>query len=238
VSDAKERALNEIYLLDLGLVDYGEALRLQEGIWEARLKGKIRDVLILLEHPPVFTLGMGGNRLNILLPQEELEKKGIKVYRVDRGGDVTYHGPGQLVGYPILNLKANGLDVHSYIWKIEESIVEMLKEDFGLDAEIVKGFPGVWVKNKKIAAIGVRVRSMVTKHGFALNVNPNMEYFKMIIPCGLKDKDVTSMAEILEKNISVSEVKKPYIKHFSRVFNVRLRKVNPENLLSEIYLEQ
>jgi lipoate-protein ligase B len=228
---AEEKTSNECYLLDLGLIDYKEALNLQEKFWEDRFRKKIKDVLMLLEHHPVFTVGMGGNFSNILVSVEELKKKGIAVYRVDRGGDVTYHGPGQLIGYPILDLKSYGLDIHSYVWKLEESIVKMLKEEYGLNAEIVKGFPGIWVRNKKIAAIGIRVKSMVTKHGFALNVNPNMKYFKMIVPCGLVGKDVTSMAEVLGREISVLEVKKKYVKYFAETFDVKVKKVSLEELL-------
>ncbi len=234
---AEEKTFNECYLLDLGLIDYKEALNLQEKFWEDRFKKKIKDVLMLLEHHPVFTVGMGGNFSNILVSVEELKKKGIAVYRVDRGGDVTYHGPGQLIGYPILDLKSYGLDIHSYVWKLEESIVKMLKEEYGLNAEIVKGFPGVWVKNKKIAAIGIRVKSMVTKHGFALNVNPNMKYFKMIVPCGLVGKDVTSMAEVLGREISVLEVKKKYVKYFAETFDVKVKRVSLEELLVKTIYE-
>ena len=234
---AEEKTSNECYLLNLGLIDYKEALNLQEKFWEDRFKKKIKDVLMLLEHHPVFTVGMGGNFSNILVSVEELKKKGIAVYRVDRGGDVTYHGPGQLIGYPILDLKSYGLDIHSYVWKLEESIVKMLKEEYGLNAEIVKGFPGVWVKNKKIAAIGIRVKSMVTKHGFALNVNPNMKYFKMIVPCGLVGKDVTSMAEVLGREISVLEVKKKYVKYFAETFDVKVKRVSLEELLVKTIYE-
>jgi len=152
------------------------------------------------------------------------------VYTVDRGGDVTYHGLGQLIGYPIMNLANYGKDLHSYVYRIEQSIVELLKQEYGVGTEIVQGYIGVWYGTDKIAAIGVAVRSWITTHGFALNVNPDMNHFAMIHPCGIRDKGVTSLSRILDRKVTVDEVAKKYLKYFGEIFSVEMNEITLEEL--------
>jgi lipoate-protein ligase B len=170
-----------------------------------------------VEHPPVFTIGRAGTGEHIIAPQEVLEREGIKVYEINRGGDVTYHGPGQLVGYPILNLGEYDKDLHETVRKYEEVIIRLLAE-YCIEAGRIEGLTGVWVGDEKIAAIGIGVRKWVTFHGFALNVNPNLEHFKLIVPCGIRDKGVTSMEKILKERVNWEGLKEKLIYHFVDVF--------------------
>jgi len=190
----------KVNLINLPLTDYRKAWDLQRKIHSLRVKDSISDTLILLEHPHVITLGKSGKLENILIPEEELRKRGIEIYRVERGGDVTYHGPGQLVGYFIFSLDGGLGSLAKFVGKIEKTLIEVLKY-FGIKGERREKYRGVWVDGKKIAAIGLAVKERVTFHGFALNVNTDLDFFKLIVPCGLKF-GVTSME--IEKGIRIS----------------------------------
>lgn len=205
--------MRELKVIDFKkLVEYKEGLKLQKLYEEKSLNSKT-DFLLLLEHYPVITIGKSGNNLNILFNEDALKNKGVSVYHTDRGGDVTYHGPGQLVGYPILNLRYYKKDVKWYVKSLEEVLIKVLNE-YGIKAEIIPKLIGVWVKNKKISSIGVRIRKWITTHGFALNVNNDLTPFSYIIPCGIKDVDITSMKEVLNKEIDMKTLKKNIIKEF------------------------
>jgi len=202
----------------LGSVPFQEALTVQEELVQARRDGEIPDQLLLLEHPHVITLGSSSQEENLLLSPEEREAKGIELFEVGRGGDVTYHGPGQLVGYPILDLKPDRKDLHRYLRDLEEVLMGLLSH-FGIASGREEGHTGVWVPQGKLAAIGVRVSSgWITSHGFALNVDPEMEYFSSIIPCGIQDRPVTSMASLLGRPLSLDEVTPELVRNFERVF--------------------
>jgi len=217
--------------VQLGRMSYEEALELQGDIAEARRDNRIEDTLLLLEHPSVITIGRSGNSKNILASREILEREGIRLYTVDRGGDVTYHGPGQLIGYPIIDLANHGKDIHLYVYGVENSIVELLKREYAVETEIVQGHVGVWYSAEKIAAIGVTVRSWITTHGFALNVDPDMNHFAMIHPCGIRDRGVTSLSKILNRKVTVDEVAKKYPKYFGETFGVEMNEITLEELM-------
>ena len=174
--------------------------------------------MLLLEHPHVFTLGRGADSSNILADPLQLQTNSVEVHETGRGGDVTYHGPGQLVGYPIINLKPDRCDVHRYVRDIEEVLIRTIAE-FGVTGARIAGLTGVWVGNEKIGAIGVRIARWITSHGFALNVNTDLEYFKMIVPCGIADKGVTSLSRLLGHRIDLREVANRAASHFSQVFD-------------------
>jgi lipoyl(octanoyl) transferase len=202
-----------------GRIDYREALALQEKLVKARHEGSIPDTLILLEHYPVLTLGRRGDVRNILLSEDELEKKGVKVYEINRGGDVTYHGPGQIVGYPIFDLAPTGADIKDYVFRIEEVFIRLLKNEFGISADREeKKYTGVWVGNEKITAIGIAVNHWVTMHGFAFNVNTDLSHFGWIHPCGITDKGVTSVQKITGHTVNFKEANDMVIKYFCEVF--------------------
>ncbi|MGC4085175.1 MAG: lipoyl(octanoyl) transferase LipB [Vicinamibacterales bacterium] len=203
----------------LGRVDYGAALDLQKRLVEQRRAGEVGDVLLLVEHPSVLTLGVRGDggRSHILASDEELETRHIDVFETGRGGDVTYHGPGQIVGYPIIDLDPDRRDVHKYVRDIEEVLIRVAA-DYGIVAGRVPGLTGVWVDDEKIAAIGVRIQRWVTSHGFALNHTTDLSHFGLIVPCGISDKGVTS----LEKRgctASRAEVESRIATHFGEVFD-------------------
>jgi lipoate-protein ligase B len=189
-----------LHCVDLGLVEYKRTLALQEELVKQRSQRQGEDMLLLLEHPPVYTLGRGGDERHVLNPRQ------VPVYRVGRGGDVTFHGPGQLVGYPILDLARRGRDVHAYLRTLELVLIAVLKE-YGIHARRRDGLTGVWVGEEKIASIGVGVRRWITYHGFALNVDPDLAYFANIIPCGLPGVHMTSMAQLLARSIALDTVK-------------------------------
>jgi len=199
------------------LVDYCKGLLLQEKLLNSRKSGAIADVLLLLQHPSVFTIGCSGVEKNIIVPRETLVKEGISVFYTNRGGDVTYHGPGQLVGYPILNLRESGLTVHQYVWNLEEIVIRALA-DFGIGGQRVSGQRGVWVGEDKICALGVRVSGQVSLHGFALNVNTNLKYFTYIIPCGITGASLTSVSKLLGHEVEIGEIQEHLLRHFSQVF--------------------
>jgi len=234
--------MKPVSLLNLGLVPYAEALELQRRLVAARKRDEIPDTLILLEHPPVFTLGRNANDSNILASPDFLKQLGIEIFRVERGGDVTYHGPNQLVGYPILDLHNFRMDVGWYVRSLEELLIGALA-DFGIQGKRVEKLVGVWVENltpqppsligkgeSKIAQIGARIESWVTFHGFALNVNPNMNHFDLIVPCGISDKSVTSMARVLKKPVEIRAVRERVAAHFERVFDAALVDISREEI--------
>ena len=200
----------EFIVKDLGLCDYNEALLSQENTRSQLIKNSGKNTLFLLEHNHTYTLGKNGNPNNIL-------NKNCELFETDRGGDVTYHGPGQLVGYPIINLKTMGLGIRSYVSNIEQLLIDVLY-DYEINASIKKGLTGVWVEDRKIASIGIRVSQWITTHGFALNVNTDMNYFSNIISCGIDNVSMTSMEKELNKKISISDVKQSTINHFNDIF--------------------
>jgi len=206
----------------LGVVPYAEALALQRALVEDRRAERIDDTLLLVEHLPVITLGVKGDggRSHILAAPQQLAARGIDVHETGRGGDVTYHGPGQIVGYPILDLKPDRQDVHRYVRDLEETLIRVVAE-FGVTATRVKGLTGVWVGGEKLAAIGVRIGRWITSHGFALNVRTNLDEFALIVPCGIADRGVTSL-EQLGVAARQSEVEDAIVRHFSAVFERQL----------------
>lgn len=218
-------------LLNLGLEPYNQALDLQHRLVAARREGRIEDVFILLEHPPVITLGRRGDESNIVASRELLARLGIEVHRVERGGDVTYHGPGQLLGYPILDLRGYRQDVGWYMHSLEEVLIRAL-EDFGIEAGRQGERIGVWIGDKNIAALGARIEEWITYHGFALNVSPDLSHFDLIIPCGYKGIGVTSMEEVLGEAPEMREVRRSVAQRFSEVFGVEIRQAALEELLA------
>lgn len=203
----------------LGMVEYEEALALQRRLAQMRIEGEVDDLLLLLEHPPVITQGRGGKADHLLADPRVLRKRGIHFVEVDRGGDITYHGPGQLVGYPILDLSYHGRDTHSYLRKLEDVLIRTLK-DFGIGAERQTGRTGVWVGKQKIASIGVHIRRWVTWHGFALNVDTDLSGFKLIVPCGIDGVEMISLSRLKGKRFTQEEVMKRIIVHFAEVFHL------------------
>lgn len=224
---ALERKESTCYVLDMGLFDYAEAYKLQIHLTRLRLNHQIADTLILLEHPPVFTVGRHHSEENILASHQLLQRKGVKVYYTDRGGDVTYHGPGQVVGYPIIEIKNYCQGLTDYVDKLEEVIILVLK-DLEIKGERKVGYPGVWVGEEKIASIGLAVKDFrVAYHGFSLNVNPDISYFELINPCGIKNLRITSLARILGRNIDTGTVKERIIRCFGEIFRVKISKTKP-----------
>ncbi len=201
-----------------GLIDYHRALEIQHKLVQKRIAEEIPDSLILLEHPPVITYGRGGNMENLLLDIGSLKDKGIDFYEIERGGDITFHSPGQLVGYPIIKLDTRGRDMHKYLRDLEGVLIGVLNE-FGLDAGRKEKYTGVWIEDKKLAAIGVAVKRWVSFHGFALNVNNDLSYFDYIIPCGIKEYSVSSISAEFGKFVDLKDVIPIIIKIFREIFS-------------------
>ena len=203
----------------LGLVPYGEALKLQRELVEDRRAGRIPDLLVLLQHPPVITLGVKGDGglVNVLASPQRLAELGIEVSETGRGGDATYHGPGQIVGYPILDLKPDRCDVHRYVRDLEDVMIRVCA-DYGVNAGRIAGLTGAWVGNEKIGAIGVRISRWITSHGFAFNVTTNLADFQLIVPCGISDRGVTSLEKATGRELSISAVEDDVVRHFTAVF--------------------
>ena len=221
----------------LGPVDYLDALRLQHEKVAARKSGAITDTLLLLEHPHVYTLGRNGNREHLLVPAERLHALGAEVIETDRGGDISYHGPGQLVGYPILDLTRHRRDLGWYMRSLEEVFVRVAA-DFGIRAGRLPGAPGVWVGNEKLVAMGVHVSRWVTSHGFAFNVNTDLTYFNLIVPCGLRDKGVTSLERLLGRRVEMEAAVERVIEHFGKVFGLEMRREALSNQFSVLSSQQ
>lgn len=206
----------------LGTVSYADGLALQTELVSARQRGEIPDTLLLLQHPHVFTLGVRvrNDRSHILADEDTLAARHVEVHQTGRGGDVTYHGPGQLVGYPILDLNPDRRDLHRYVRDLEEVLIRTLAA-YGVEAGRVTGLTGVWVDNEKIAAIGVRIARWVTSHGFALNVSTDLDYFRLIVPCGITDRGVTSLERVLDRNVAMAEVEEAVVRELAGVFDLQ-----------------
>jgi len=203
----------------LGIVPYEVALKLQQRLMQARAEGKVGDVLLLLQHPPVFTMGRFRGGEDIIVPPETLARDGIAVFHTNRGGGITCHGPGQLVGYPILDLKENGLGVREYIRKLETTIVKLLLA-LGIQGHRVAEYPGVWVGEKKICSIGIHVSHHITTHGFALNVSNDLRYFEHVRPCGLPGEVMTSVTELLGHRVGMEAIIETLLPSFSEIFGL------------------
>jgi lipoyl(octanoyl) transferase len=204
----------------LGFVPYGEALDLQKGLVDERRAGSVPDLLLLLQHPPVITLGIRrDSRSHVIASDGQLAMRGVDVHEAGRGGDVTYHGPGPIVGYPILDLRPDRCDVHRYVRDLEEVMIRVCA-DYGVAAHRVDGLTGAWVGTAKIGAIGVRISRWITSHGFAFNVNTRLEDFQLIVPCGIADRGVTSLRQLLGRELSIEDVEDRFIRRFAEVFDM------------------
>jgi lipoyl(octanoyl) transferase len=204
----------------LGLVSYADALAVQRALVEERRAGRVVDLLLLLQHPPVITLGVKGDggRSNVVASAERLADLGIEVHEAGRGGDVTYHGPGQIVGYPILDLRPDRCDVHRYVRDIEEVMIRVCA-GYGLEAGRIPGLTGTWVGGEKIGAIGIRISRWITSHGFAFNVSTDLDHFRLIVPCGIDDRGVTSLTSATGRPVPLPEAEDAVIRRFADVFD-------------------
>ena len=216
---------------DLGIIEYDKSLQLQNNLVSARLAGEIPDIILLLQHFPVLTIGLSGKEDDIIVPRNLLDDEGVSTFRTDRGGGVTYHGPGQLTGYLIFDLKTKGKDIHQFVRNLEEVIIRTL-DAFSIPAYINPKYPGVWVGQDKICALGLRVTHWVTKHGFALYVNTDLRYFNYIIPCGITDKQVTSMSQLLGYDIALEDVTSCILEQCAEVFSIDIKQESAEELNS------
>lgn len=223
----------KLNVVKLGTIEYQSALELQFRLLRLRQQDVIEDTLLLLEHPPVITVGTTGKEANILADAEFLCSRGVTIYHINRGGDVTYHGPGQLVGYPIINLKNHGKDVKDYFRKLGDTFIHLLKEEYDINATRYPEYPGVWVGNEKITALGCAVKHWITMHGFAFNVNTDLEHFKWINPCGIKDKGVTSLQKILGSPQDMEMMMQQVVKHFSALYNLEPEMISPEGFIEK-----
>lgn len=217
-------------LIKAGRLDFQTAWNLQRELYGQRLAGEIEDTFLLTEHPHTYTLGKSGHERNLVVDEAALNQQGIEVFRIDRGGDITYHGPGQIVGYPILDLHHHYLDVHRFLRDLEEVIIQTLAE-CKIEAVRVEGLTGVWVDGAKVAAIGVKVSRWVTMHGFAFNVNTDLSYFGNIVPCGITDKPVTSMEKLLGRKLDYEGVQGIVCEKFEQVFEIEFTAQRMEDLV-------
>jgi lipoyl(octanoyl) transferase len=217
--------MRQLEIRRLGIVGYRDALVLQQRLVEERRAGLVPDLLLLLEHPPVITLGVRGDggRSHIVASEERLASLGVEVSETGRGGNVTYHGPGQVVGYPILDLRPDRCDVHRYVRDVEDVMIRTCA-DYGVVARRIAGLTGAWVGDRKIGAIGVRISRWITSHGFAFNVNTDLDAFKLIVPCGIADRGVTSLQDVLGRQLALDQVGDALSYHFGVVFD---RQVTP-----------
>ncbi|HEY6266472.1 MAG TPA: lipoyl(octanoyl) transferase LipB [Candidatus Acidoferrum sp.] len=223
--------------MDLGLMRYAEAWALQKRVVAARKAGSIEDVLLLSEHPHVITQGRSGKRENLLASERVLKQKGVEFHATDRGGDITYHGPGQIVGYPLLNLGAIQRDVVWYVRMLEEAMIRATAE-FGITAERVAGKTGIWVgesgAEEKLAAIGVHISRWVTSHGFAYNVSTDLRFFDLIVPCGIADRKATSLEKLMQQRVEKNEVAPRIAKHLGDVFGLEMKETSRAELLEKL----
>jgi lipoyl(octanoyl) transferase len=246
--------MNTVALYDLGHAPYRPVWDLQTAIQQRLVDEKLKrrkeqklykpgdgssDVLLFVEHPHVYTLGKSGDKANMLKGMAELAEIDAEFIEIDRGGDITYHGPGQVVGYPIFDMARHFTDIHKYLRYIEEVIIKTCA-DYGIEAGRIEGLTGVWVGDQKICAMGIRCSRWVTMHGFAFNVNTDLSYFNHIVPCGIGDKEVTSLQKLLGRNVDEAEVKEHLVTHFEEVFNISITEVNslPELEDEFSYLKQ
>jgi lipoyl(octanoyl) transferase len=229
--------MNPLLIADLGLISWADAYALQQRLVAARKSGEIDDVFLLCEHPHVITLGRNANRANLLASEHVLHQKGVELHATNRGGDITYHGPGQIVGYPILNLNYIKRDVGWYVRTLEETMIRA-SADFDVSAFRVPGKTGIWVKagdsEEKLAAIGVHISRWVTSHGFAYNVSTDLRYFDLIIPCGIADRKATSLEKLLSRRVSLEEVKPRLVRHFAELFSRSPTPVPRDELLAQL----
>lgn len=211
--------MRPIQIRRLGVIDYDEALAMQRALVEERRAEHVPDQLLLLQHPPVITLGVKGDggRSNVVATPARLAELGIGVHETGRGGDVTYHGPGQIVGYPIVDLRPDRQDVHRYVRDVEEVMIRVCA-DYGLTAGRIAGLTGTWIGAEKIGAIGVRISRWITSHGFAFNVSTNLDHFRLIVPCGITDRGVTSIERATSRSVPIPEVEDALVRHFCAVF--------------------
>src|SRR5437899_456754 len=219
--------------IDLGLIGYEESLKLQQRLVAARKAGAIEDVLLLCEHPHVITPGRNGKRQNLLVSEQVLRQKGVEFFETSRGGDITYHGPGQIVGYPVLNLGAIRRDVVWYVRMLEEAMIRATAE-FGIEAKRESGKTGIWVGEgklgEKLGAIGVHISRWVTSHGLAYNVSTDLRNFELIVPCGIADRKVTSLEKLLGRSVKLAEVKPKLAKYLGEVLGLELREIGRAEL--------
>ena len=225
--------MKTVEFIEPGITNYHEAWELQKKLFNQVVEQRSKNYLILTEHNPVITIGKTGTLNNLLTDPNQLSAKGIEIVEIDRGGDITFHGPGQLVGYPILDLFQFRKDIHWYLRTIEEVIINTLK-DFEIIGERIPKLTGVWVKNRKICAIGVKVTRWVTMHGFALNISTNLDQFNHIIPCGITDRGVTSIFEEIGNIVDQKDVINSLYHYFSTLFEVKLSKIQKSNDISII----
>jgi lipoyl(octanoyl) transferase len=236
------------YIVDLGLIGYAQAWELQKRLVAARKTGAIEDILLLCEHPHVITLGRNGKREHLLASEQVLRQKGVEFHPSDRGGDITYHGPGQLVGYPILNLGAIRKDVVWYVRMLEEVMIRATAE-FGINAERVAEKTGIWVRGthdsnaagvteEKLGAIGVHISRWVTSHGFAYNVSTDLRYFDLIVPCGISARKATSLEKMLGRAVIRKEAVQPVVRNFGEVFGLEMRELSHDDLLAQLQAQE
>ncbi len=232
-----EEEMKETLQVDLGLIDYAEAYALQKRVVAARKAGAIEDVLLLCRHPHAITLGRSGKRENLLASEQVLRQKGVEFHATDRGGDITYHGPGQIVGYPILDLGAIRRDVVWYVRMLEEAMIRATAE-FGITVERVGGKTGIWVRagnsEEKLAAIGVHISRWVTSHGFAYNVSTDLRYFDLIVPCGIAGGKATSLEKLLGRSVEEKEVAPRIARHLGELFALEIKEGSRKELLEKL----
>jgi lipoyl(octanoyl) transferase len=240
--------MKSCFIVEVGLIGYAEAWALQKRLVAARKSGAIEDVLLLCEHPHVITLGRNGKREHLLASEQVLRQKGVELHSSDRGGDITYHGPGQLVGYPILNLGAIRKDVVWYVRMLEETMIRATAE-FAISAERVAGKTGIWVRGtndsnaaslieEKLGAIGVHISRWVTSHGFAYNVSTDLRNFDLIVPCGIAGRKATSLEKILGRAVTRKEVAQAVVRNFGEVFGLDMRETSRDDLLAQLQAQQ
>jgi lipoyl(octanoyl) transferase len=216
-----ERVVGSFEILDLGRMSYSDALKVQNEVLLEVQQGKRSHTLIFVEHDPVLTLGANFHTENLLFPTEWYEDKGIQIEKTDRGGDITYHGPGQLVAYPIFDVAQLGKDLHKWMRDLEETVIVALRE-FGIEGVRLDVNSGVWVNHRKICAIGIKIRRWVSMHGIAINCDANLQPFETIVPCGIRTHGVTSLTQELERQLTISDMKQPLAKGFQAVFELTL----------------
>jgi lipoate-protein ligase B len=223
-------------LIDIGTTEYGIAWELQKSLHQERVSQNIPDTILLTEHYNTYTIGKSGGDDHLLASDNELQRGNVSVFKTDRGGDITYHGPGQIVCYPIIDLSNYYQDVHRYLRDLEEVIIRVLAH-YGIEGHREPEYTGVWVGSEKICAIGVKISRWVTMHGFAFNVNTDLSYFGRIIPCGIFHKGVTSLAQLLGKEVDVTETKKIIAEKFGEVFQTEIEQVSFEQFVEQFHIQ-